>query len=115
MDAHVRHVTTTPNVVMIRLSVALRSHACAPNRLFEKLGETLRLALGPVRAPCMYQIQVLDKSYSSTPEKLLYGIGQGSCSSPIPWALLNQLLLAALGEEFDCIHLLSIDVSTDKT
>jgi hypothetical protein len=36
-------------------------------------------------------------------DKLLYGIGQGSCSSPIVWALLNQLLLTALGEELDGI------------
>jgi hypothetical protein len=35
-------------------------------------------------------------SYISTVEKLLYGIGQGSCSSPIMWALLNQLILTAL-------------------
>jgi hypothetical protein len=58
---------------------------------------------------------VSDKSYSSTLEKLLYGIGQGSCSSPILWALLNQLLLTALGEEFECIHLISIDGSSDTT
>jgi hypothetical protein len=47
-------------------------------------------------------------------DKLLYGIGQGSCSSPIVWALLNQLILTALGEEFDCISLVSIDgITTD--
>jgi hypothetical protein len=32
---------------------------------------------------------VSDASYKSTTDKLLYGIGQGSCSSPIVWALLN--------------------------
>jgi hypothetical protein len=37
-------------------------------------------------------------SYKSTTDRLLYGIVQGSCSSPIVWALLNQLLLPALGE-----------------
>jgi hypothetical protein len=58
---------------------------------------------------------VSDKSYSSTLEKLIYGIGQGSCSSPILWALLNQILLTALGEEFHCIHLISIDGSSDTT
>jgi hypothetical protein len=41
---------------------------------------------------------VSDKTYSSTLEKLLYGIGQGSCASTIIWALLNQLLLTSLGE-----------------
>jgi hypothetical protein len=44
---------------------------------------------------------VSDAAYKSTTDKLLYGIGQGSCSSTIVWALLNQLLLTALGEEFD--------------
>jgi hypothetical protein len=58
---------------------------------------------------------VLDKSYSSSLDKLLYGIEQGSCSSSILWALLNQLLLTALGENFDCIHLISIDGSSNTT
>jgi hypothetical protein len=49
------------------------------------------------------------EGYSSTLEKLLYGIGQGSCASPIIWALLNQLLLTALGEEFEYIRLVSVD------
>jgi hypothetical protein len=40
---------------------------------------------------------------------LLYGIGQGSCASPILWALLNQLTLTALEEKYDCIRLVSID------
>jgi hypothetical protein len=48
-------------------------------------------------------------------DKLLYGIGQGSCSSPIVWALLNQLLLMALDEEFDCISLVSVDGITTDT
>jgi hypothetical protein len=52
---------------------------------------------------------VLDKTYSSTLDKLLYGIGQGSCASPIICALLNQLLITALGEEFECIRLVSVD------
>jgi hypothetical protein len=54
-------------------------------------------------------------SYKRTKDKLLYGIGQGSCSSPIVWALLNQLLLTALGEEFDCISLVSVDGITTYT
>jgi hypothetical protein len=52
---------------------------------------------------------VSDKTYSLTLDKLLYGIRQGSCASPILWALLNQLLLTALGEEFECIRLVSVD------
>jgi hypothetical protein len=52
---------------------------------------------------------VSDKTYGSTTEKLLYGIGKGSCASPILWALINQLLLAALGEKFTCILLVAID------
>jgi hypothetical protein len=50
-----------------------------------------------------------DKSYSSTLDKLLYGIGQCGCASPILWALLNQLLLTDLGDKFDCIRLISVD------
>jgi hypothetical protein len=42
-------------------------------------------------------------------DKLLYGIGQGRCASPILWALLNLLLLAALGDKFECIRLVAID------
>jgi hypothetical protein len=42
-------------------------------------------------------------------KKLLYGIGQGGCASPIIWALLNQLILAALEEKFGCIRLVTID------
>jgi hypothetical protein len=53
--------------------------------------------------------RVSDTSYNSTMDKLLYGIGQGSCSSPIVWVFLNQLLLTALCEEFDCISLVSVD------
>jgi hypothetical protein len=58
---------------------------------------------------------VSDASYKSTMEKLLYDIGQGSCSSPIVWALLTQLLLTALGEEFNCISLVSVDGITTDT
>jgi hypothetical protein len=49
------------------------------------------------------------KTYSSTLEKLLYGIGQGGCATPILWALLNQLLPTALGDKFDCSRLISVD------
>jgi hypothetical protein len=48
-------------------------------------------------------------TYSSMLEKLVYGIGQGGCASPIMWALLNQLLLTALGEKFNCIRLVSVN------
>jgi hypothetical protein len=49
------------------------------------------------------------KTYSSTLEKLLYGIGQGGCASPIILALLNQLLIIALGDKFDCIRSIAVD------
>jgi hypothetical protein len=32
---------------------------------------------------------ILDKTYGSTIDKLLYGIGQEGCASPILWALVN--------------------------
>jgi hypothetical protein len=40
---------------------------------------------------------ISEATYSSTVDKLLYGIGQGSFSSPILWALLDQLITTALG------------------
>jgi hypothetical protein len=52
---------------------------------------------------------VLDVTYRSSLDNFLYGISQGSCASPILWALLNQLLLAALGEKFDCIRMVAAD------
>jgi hypothetical protein len=52
---------------------------------------------------------VSDKRYGSTTEKLLYGIGKVSCASSVLWALINQLLLAALGEKFTCILLVAIN------
>jgi hypothetical protein len=52
---------------------------------------------------------VWDQTYGSTINKLLHGIGQGSCASHNLWALINQLLLAALGEKFTCIRLVAID------
>jgi hypothetical protein len=52
---------------------------------------------------------ISETTYGSTIEKLLYGIGQGSCASPILRVLLNQLILAALEEKYDCIRLVAID------
>jgi hypothetical protein len=52
---------------------------------------------------------VSKKTYVSSIDKLLYGIGQGSCASPILWALLNKIILAALDEKFDCIRLVAVD------
>jgi hypothetical protein len=50
------------------------------------------------------------KKHMDPPQKkLLYGIGQGSCTSPILWALINQLLLADLGKKFTCIRLVAIN------
>jgi hypothetical protein len=58
---------------------------------------------------------ISEATYSSTVDKILYGIGQWSCSSPILWALLNQLIMTALGEKFDCIKLVSVDNRTTNT
>jgi hypothetical protein len=59
---------------------------------------------------------VSDTSYKSTIDKLLYyGIGQGSCSSPIISSILDHLLLMALGKEFDCISRVSVDGKTTDT
>jgi hypothetical protein len=48
-------------------------------------------------------------TYGSSIDKLLYGIGKGSCASPIIWALLNHIILATLEEKFDCIRLVAVD------
>jgi hypothetical protein len=48
-------------------------------------------------------------TYGSSVDKLLYGIGQGSFASPILWALLNQIIIAALEEKFNCIRLVAVD------
>jgi hypothetical protein len=58
---------------------------------------------------------ISEATYSSIVDKLLYGIGQGSCSLPILWALLNQLIMTAIGENFDCINLVSVDNSKTNT
>jgi hypothetical protein len=52
---------------------------------------------------------ISESRYSGTAEKLLYGIGQGSCSSPTLWALLNQLILTVVGETFECTTIVSVD------
>jgi hypothetical protein len=54
-------------------------------------------------------------TYSSSLDKLLYRIGQGSCASPILWALLNQLLFVALGDKFDCIRLVVVNGVEEHT
>jgi hypothetical protein len=58
---------------------------------------------------------ISEATYSSTVDKLLYGIGQGSSSSPILWALLNQLIMTALGENFECIKMVLVDNSKTNT
>jgi hypothetical protein len=85
------------------------------NCIFQELGADVRPTTGPTGKPYGDRFGVSDTSYKSTMDKMLYGIGQGSCSSPIVWALLNQLLLMTLGEEFDCISLVSVDGTTIDT
>jgi hypothetical protein len=69
--------------------------------------------LGRLRAQMQHHIctgfGVSETTHGSTIEKLIYGIGQGSSVTPILWALLNQLILSALEEKFDCIRLVAID------
>jgi hypothetical protein len=65
--------------------------------------------MGADGTSCMHWFRSLGKNIWINHKKLLYGIGQGSCASPILWALINQLLLAALGEKFTCIRLVEID------
>jgi hypothetical protein len=72
--------------------------------LFEQLEHHISTGLG-----------VSDISYSSTLEKLLYGIGQGRWSSPILWAILNQLILTSLEEKYECKTLVSVDRTTIST
>jgi hypothetical protein len=56
----------------------------------------------------LHRIWRIIRIYSSSLDKLLYGISQGSCASPILWALLYQLLLAALGDKFYFIQLFAV-------
>jgi hypothetical protein len=58
---------------------------------------------------------ISESTYIVTVEKLFYGIGQGSCSSAILWALLNQLILTALGETFEFITIVSVDKINTST
>jgi hypothetical protein len=54
-------------------------------------------------------VGVSKDTYGSSIDKLLYGIFQGSCASPILWEPLNQIILAAIEEKFDCIQLVAVD------
>jgi hypothetical protein len=48
--------------------------------------------------------RISEATYSSTVDTLLYGIGQGGCSSPILWALLNQLIMTAIGKSLNTLN-----------
>jgi hypothetical protein len=52
---------------------------------------------------------VSEKTYGLTIDRLLYGIGKGSRASSIVWALINQLILATLGENITCICMVALD------
>jgi hypothetical protein len=54
-------------------------------------------------------VGVSKDTYRLSVNKLLYGIGQGGCALPIIWVLLNQIILAALEDKFDCIRLVAVD------
>jgi hypothetical protein len=60
-------------------------------------------------------VRVSDISYSSTREKLMYDIEQETCSSPLLWALLHQLIIKVLDEKYDCITLVTVDKSKTNT
>jgi hypothetical protein len=49
---------------------------------------------------------ISEAAYSSNVDKIMYGISQGSCSLSKMWALLNQLIMTALGEKFEYIKLM---------
>jgi hypothetical protein len=65
--------------------------------------------MGADGTSCMHWFRSLGQNIWINHQKLLYGIGQRRCASPILWALINQLLLAALGDKFTCIRLVAID------
>jgi hypothetical protein len=69
--------------------------------------------MGADGTSCMHRYRSLRQNIWIHHRKLLYGIGQGSCASPILWALINQLLLAVLGEKLTCIRLVVIDVEEE--
>jgi hypothetical protein len=85
-------------MVCLKMSGYSSNSVCMMGLLWAQLGHHLATGYG-----------LSDKTYSSTLEKLLYGIGRGGGASPILWALLNQLLLTASGEKFDCIILVAVD------
>jgi hypothetical protein len=73
-------------------------------KLWEKLEDHMSTGYG-----------ISEATYSSTVEKILCGIGQGSCSSPILWALLNQLIMTVLGEKFEFNKLVLVESSKTNT
>jgi hypothetical protein len=79
------------------------------NWLFKEISVHAWTPMGALEHCIATGYGVSDKTYSSTLDKLLYGIRQGGCASPILWALLNQYLFKVLGEKFDCIGLVSVD------
>jgi hypothetical protein len=88
----------------IRRLVYLKNSVRMLGKLWEQLEHHISTGYG-----------ISEATYSSPVNKLLYGIGQRSCSSPIRWALLNQLIMTALGEKFECIKLVSVDNSKTNT
>jgi hypothetical protein len=73
----------------VRRPAYLKDSVRILGKLWEKLEHHISMRFG-----------ISEATYSSNVDKLLYGIGHGSCSSPILWALLNQLTMTALGEKF---------------
>jgi hypothetical protein len=67
---------------MTRLSAASRWHAGmpAPNRILKKMVKLLGSIWAQLEHHVCTRFEMSDKSYSSTLEKLVYGIGQVSYS-----------------------------------
>jgi hypothetical protein len=78
------------------------------HRLLQELGQNVRASMGRIRTPCLHRLWRIRQQIFSTADKILYRVGQRSCASSILWALLNQFLLAALEEKFDCIHVIEV-------
>jgi hypothetical protein len=91
------------------------SSSTTMNRVFQELRANARPPVRPIGTPYGNTIWGIIDLIQEYHGQLLYGIGRGSCSSPIVWPLLNQLIMTALDEEFDCISLMSVDEKTIDT
>jgi hypothetical protein len=66
------------------------------------------LAMGSHATSHLHRIWRVRNNIWLNHKKILYGIDQGSCAYPILWALLDQLILTAPEEKFNCMRLVAI-------